>query len=69
VKRALYRLSPAWMLGVMLSTPSHIAVAADADMPGIMPFLCLDGAIEDDRGLTKISVSGGCMVPQAPTFT
>ena len=70
VKRALYRLSAAWVLGVMLSVP-HMAFAADADSSAdTAPSLCLDGMetvpIEDDLVPTEISVDGGCMVPETP---
>ena len=70
MNRALYRLSAAWVLGVMLSVP-HIAYATDADMPSDTTLsLCLDGMemvpIEDDLMPTEISVDGGCMVPQTP---
>ena len=70
MKRALYRLSVAWMLGVMLSVP-HMARAADVDMSSdTAPSLCLDGMetvpIEDDLVPTEISVDGGCMVPETP---
>lgn len=70
MKRALYRLSIAWVLGAMLSVP-HAVYAADADSaPDAMPSLCLDGMetvpIEDDLVPTEISVDGGCMVPQTP---
>ena len=70
MSRAFYRLSVAWVLGVMLSVP-HMAYAADADMSSdTMPSLCLDGMetvpIEDDLVPTEISVDGGCMVPQTP---
>ena len=70
VKRALYRLSVAWVLGVMLAVP-HMAFAADADSSAdTSPSLCLDGMetvpIEDDLVPTEISVDGGCMVPETP---
>ncbi|HEY2008857.1 MAG TPA: hypothetical protein VGH23_07715 [Rhizomicrobium sp.] len=70
MSRALYRLSVAWMLGVMLSAP-HMAYAEDTDMPpDTTPSLCLDGMetvpIEDDLVPTEISVDGGCMVPETP---
>jgi hypothetical protein len=70
VKRALYRLSVAWVLGVMLAVP-HMAFAADADSSAdTAPSLCLDGMetvpIEDDLVPTEISVDGGCMVPETP---
>ena len=70
MKRALYRLSVAWVLAVMLSVP-HMAFAADADTTlDTSPSLCLDGMetvpIEDDLVPTEISVDGGCMVPQTP---
>lgn len=70
MKRALYRLSVAWVLGVMLSVP-HMAYAAEADTaPDTTPSLCLDGMetvpIEDDLVPTEISVDGGCMVPETP---
>ncbi|HVW75377.1 MAG TPA: hypothetical protein VHC39_17185 [Rhizomicrobium sp.] len=68
MKRALYRLSVAWMLGVMLSVP-HMARAEDTSSDSL-PSLCLDGMetvpIEDDLVPTEISVDGGCMVPQTP---
>jgi hypothetical protein len=68
MKRALYRLSVAWMLGVMLSVP-HMARAADTSSDSL-PSLCLDGMetvpIEDDLVPTEISVDGGCLVPQTP---
>jgi hypothetical protein len=68
--RALYRLSVAWLAGVMLSMP-HLARAADADISAdTMPSLCLDGMetvpVEDDLMPTEISVDGGCLVPQTP---
>ena len=74
VRRALYRLSAAWALGVMLSVP-HMARAEEMDMDtGISssttPSLCLDGMetvpIEDDLVPTEISVDGGCMVSETP---
>jgi len=70
MRRAFYRLSAAWVLGVMLSVP-HTAHAEDMDMPsGTIPSLCLDGMetvpIEDDLVPIEISVDGGCMVPQTP---
>jgi len=70
MKRALYRLPVAWVLGVMLSVP-HVAFAADADGPtDTLPSLCLDGMetvpIEDDLVPIEISVDGGCMVPDTP---
>jgi hypothetical protein len=68
MKRALYRLSVAWVLGVMLSVP-HLAYAEDTTLD-TAPSLCLDGMetvpIEDDLAPTEISVDGGCMVPQTP---
>jgi len=68
MKRALYRLSAAWVLGVMLSVP-HLAYAQDIS-PDTAPSLCLDGMetvpIEDDLVPTEISVDGGCMVPETP---
>ncbi|HEX4026282.1 MAG TPA: hypothetical protein VHX18_01590 [Rhizomicrobium sp.] len=68
MKRALYRLSAAWVLGVMLSVP-HMAYAEDMSSD-TSPSLCLDGMetvpIEDDLVPTEISVDGGCMVPQTP---
>ena len=68
MKRALYRLSSAWVLGVMLSLP-HLAYAQDMSSD-TTPSLCLDGMetvpIEDDLAPTEISVDGGCMVPQTP---
>jgi hypothetical protein len=70
MKRAFYRLSAAWVLGVMLSVP-HMAFAADTDGPAdAAPSLCLDGMetvpIEDDLAPTEISVDGGCMLPETP---
>jgi hypothetical protein len=69
MKRALYRLSTAWVLGVMLSVP-HMAYAEDLSSGDTSPSLCLDGMetvpIEDDLVPTEISVDGGCMVPQTP---
>ena len=68
MKRALYRLSAAWVLGVMLCVP-HMAYAEDMSSD-TSPSLCLDGMetvpIEDDLVPTEISVDGGCMVPQTP---
>jgi hypothetical protein len=68
MKRALYRLSAAWVLGVMLSLP-HLAYAQDMSSD-TAPSLCLDGMetvpIEDDLTPTEISVDGGCMVSQTP---
>lgn len=68
MKRALYRLSIVWILGVMLSVP-HMAWAADTSAD-TAPSLCLDGMetvpIEDDLVPTEISVDSGCMVPQTP---
>jgi len=67
MKRALYRLSIGWVLGVMMTLP-HMAYADD--LPNTAPSLCLDGMetvpIEDDLVPTEISVDGGCMVPQTP---
>lgn len=70
MKRACYRLSVAWILGVMLALP-HMADAADADItPGIVLPFCLDGMqtmpVEDDLVPMEISVDGGCMPPQTP---
>jgi len=74
MRRAFYRLSAAWVLGVMLSVP-HMAQAEEMDMDaGIssstMPSLCLDGMetvpIEDDLMPTEISVDGGCMESETP---
>lgn len=70
MKRALYRLSMAGMLGVTLSA-AHPIYAAEADNSvDTTPSLCLDGMetvpIEDDLVPTEISVDGGCMVPQTP---
>lgn len=74
MKRAFYRLSAAWVLGVMLSLP-HMAQADETDMDtGIttdtMPSLCLDSMEtvpgEDDLVPTEISVDGGCMVSETP---
>ena len=68
MKRALYRLSAAWVLGVMLSLP-HLAYAQDISSD-TTPSLCHDGMetvpVEDDLAPTEISVDGGCMVPQTP---
>ena len=68
MKRALYRLSAAWLLGVMLSLP-HLAYAQDISSD-TTPSLCHDGMetvpVEDDLAPTEISVDGGCMVPQTP---
>jgi hypothetical protein len=68
MKRALYRLSVAWVLGVMLSVP-HLAHAKDTTL-NTAPSLCLDGMetvpIQDNLVPTEISVDGGCMVPQTP---
>ena len=68
MKRALYRLSAVWIVGLMLSLP-HAARAADI-LNISDPSLCLDGMetvpIEDDLVPTEISVDGGCMVPQSP---
>jgi hypothetical protein len=68
MKRALYRLSAAWVLGVMLSLP-HLTYAQN--MPSdTAPSLCLDGMetvpIEDDLAPIEISTDGGCMVSQTP---
>jgi hypothetical protein len=69
MKRALYRISASWVLGMMLSLP-HMAYAEDLSSQDTSPSLCLDGMetvpIEDDLVPTKISVDGGCMVPQTP---
>lgn len=70
MRRMLFRISAAWVLGVMLSVP-HMAHAEDTDMSSdTNPSLCLDGMetvpIEDDLQPTEISVDGGCMVPQVP---
>jgi hypothetical protein len=68
MKRAVYRLSAAWVLGVMLTVP-HLAYAEDMSSD-TSPSLCLDGMetvpIEDDLVPIEISVDGGCMVPQTP---
>ena len=73
-RRAFYRLSAAWALGVMLSVP-HMAQAEGTDTDtGISssttPSLCLDGMetvpIEDDLVPTEISVDGGCMMSETP---
>jgi hypothetical protein len=68
MKRAVYRLSAAWVLGVMLTVP-HLAYAEDVSSD-TSPSLCLDGMetvpIEDDLVPIEISVDGGCMVPQTP---
>jgi len=70
MRRVLYRLSMAGMLGV---TPwaAHPVYAAVADNSvDTTPSLCLDGMetapMEDDLAPTEISVDGGCMVPQTP---
>jgi hypothetical protein len=74
MKRAFYRLSAAWAVGVMLSAP-HMANAEDMNLDtGISssttPSLCLDSMqtvpIEDDLLPTEISVDGGCMVSETP---
>jgi len=73
-RRAFYRLSAAWLLGVMLSVP-HMAHAEGMDMDtdissGTTPSLCLDSMEtvpeEDDLVPTEISVDGGCMVSETP---
>ena len=74
MKRAFYRLSVAWVLGVMLSLP-HMAQADETDMDTAIstdttPSLCLDSMEtvpgEDDLVPTEISVDGGCMVSETP---
>jgi hypothetical protein len=66
--RAVYRVSFAWILGLMLSAP-HQAYAADVYKISD-PSLCLDGMetvpFQDDLMPTEISVDGGCMLPQTP---
>ena len=73
-RRAFYRLSAAWALGVMLSVP-HMAQAGETDTDtgnssSTAPSLCLDGMetvpIEDDLVPTEISVDGGCMMSETP---
>jgi hypothetical protein len=74
MRRVVYRLSVAWLLGVFLVTP-QMARTQDADMDkgmpsGTSPSLCLDGMEtvpeEDDLVPIEISVDGGCMLPQTP---
>ena len=74
MRRVVYRLSVAWLLGVFLATP-QMARTQDADMDmgmssGTSPSLCLDGMEtvpeEDDLVPIEISVDGGCMMPQTP---
>ncbi|HEY1877325.1 MAG TPA: hypothetical protein VGG66_07625 [Rhizomicrobium sp.] len=74
MRRIVYRLSAAWLLGVFLAAP-QMARTQDTDMDtgmssGTSPTLCLDGMEtvpeEDDLVPTEISVDGGCMVPQTP---
>ena len=70
MKRVFYRLSVAWVLGVMLSAAAY-GVRGRRDGPAdAAPSLCLDGMetvpIEDDLVPTEISVDGGCMVPETP---
>ena len=68
MKRALYRLSAAWMLVLALSAP-QVALAEDA-ADDTTPSLCMDSMetvpIEDDLVPIEISVDGGCMVPETP---
>jgi hypothetical protein len=62
------------LLGVFLSAPQMARTQdTDTDMgvsSSTSPSLCLDGMEtapeEDDLVPTKISVDGGCMVPQSP---
>ena len=72
MRRVVYRLSAAWLLGVFLATP-QMARTQDTGMgmsSGTSPSLCLDGMKtvpeEDDLVPIQISVDGGCMVPQTP---
>ena len=74
MRRIVYRLSAAWLLGVFLATP-QMARTQDTDMDkdmssGTSPSLCMDGMEtapeEDDLAPIEISVDGGCMVPQTP---
>jgi len=72
MRRVVYRLSVAWLLGVFLATP-QMARTQDTDMgmsSGTSPSLCLDGMEtvpeEDDLVPIEISVDGGCMMPQTP---
>ena len=60
MERALYRLSVAWVLGVLLSAPC-MAYDAEADAPSdTTPSLCLDGMetvpIEDDLPRHRIDL-------------
>jgi hypothetical protein len=68
MKHALYRLSAAWLLAMMVTAP-HAALAEDI-LDATIPSLCMDGMetvpAEDDLVPTEISVDGGCMVPETP---
>jgi hypothetical protein len=67
MRRALYRLSAVFILGLMLSVP-HQGFAADLFNISDLS-LCLDGMetapFQDDLMPIEISVDGGCMVSQA----
>jgi hypothetical protein len=72
MRRVLFRLSFAWILGMLPVMPQP-ALAQDAsagDDLNTTPSLCLDGMetvpIEDDLVPTEISVDGGCMVSETP---
>jgi hypothetical protein len=68
MKHALYRLSAAWLLGMLLFAP-RAALAEDV-LDTTTPSLCMDSMqtvpIEDDLVPTEISVDGGCMLPDTP---
>jgi len=66
MRRALYRLAAAWLLGAMVTAPR--AALADDSAEATTPSLCMDSMetapVEDDLVPIEISVDGGCMVSE-----